>query len=160
SQGVGGSSATGGGAQVATVSGVGGSGGTWWAAGGSGDCVGKEGEYTHYWILGQLPAQTTAYLYARNGAKGRFGGRIASPVPVDIPQDTFQSHNVGSLGYTQTETEWYFLEVTGDCPFMVNFDRVAQVLVAEDTFEDRHGDSIHDKPPTRLGQNLTFAFGE
>ncbi len=117
-------------------------------------------DVTYYWILGQLPAQTTAYLYAPSGASVTFGGSNSTPVVKTIPADTFVSFHVADLGYMQAGTDWYFLDATGDKPFMLNFDRVVSVLTGASTMEDQHGDSIHDKPPTALGTSFTFPWGQ
>jgi len=112
--------------------------------------------YTDYWILGQLPAQTTVYLYARNGSRVTFGGTIDPPVTIDVLPDTFISRNVADLGYRATGTDWYFLQMTGDQPFMTHLDRVVSVLTGPGTMADWHGDVLHDKPV--LGLHDTFYF--
>jgi len=120
---------------------------------------GSPDEYTYYWILGQNPNQTTVYLYAKDGATVTFNGTIAAPVVVDIPADTFVWYNVGDLGYAQVGIQWYFLEMTSNNKTMVNFDRVVTIRTGSSTYEDCHGDMLHDKPPMELNTTHYYAWG-
>lgn len=112
--------------------------------------------WTEYWLLGQLPDQTTVYVYARNGANITFGGTISSPKTVTVPPDTFTPLNAGTLGYAATGTQWYFLEATGDADFMMSGDRVVNIP-GWTTF---HGDELHDKPGHGLSTSYTFAYAQ
>jgi hypothetical protein len=115
-------------------------------------------DYTYYWIIGQLPEQTHVYIYARDGADVTFGGTIGTPFTISVPSDQFVSYNVGDLGYTQTGTEWYFLEMSSDNSFMVNFDRAVYLKTGSNKYEWKHGDTIHNMPGAKLSATYYFPF--
>jgi hypothetical protein len=117
------------------------------------------GDYTYYWILGQLPIQTHVYLYAKDGAIVSFEGTIATPVVVSVPKGEFVSYNLGDIGYTQAGTEWYFLEMFSDNPIMVNFDRAVYLKTGNNKFEWKHGDQLLNMPMLKLSTKYYFAFG-
>ncbi len=112
--------------------------------------------YTYYWVLGQDPSATNMFLYSKTGATVTFGGTIATPTDIELTADTFSEYNVGSLGYAQEGTEWFFLELTATDDLMVSFDRAVEVQVGEDSFETRHGDSLLNMPARELSQHLYF----
>ncbi len=118
-----------------------------------------EATFNHYWILGQNPAETDIYLYAKDGATITFDGTIATPAVVDVQADLFTELNAGALGYNQTGSEWYFLELFSDKDVLVSFDRSVEIEVAASTFETVHGDSLHNKPPRELSTHLYFPLG-
>jgi hypothetical protein len=115
-------------------------------------------DFTYYWIIGQLPEQTHVYIYARDGADVTFGGTIGTPFVISVPSDQFVSYNVGDLGYTQTGTEWYYLEMSSDNSFMVNFDRAVWLKTGSNKYEWRHGDTIHNMPGAKLSTTYYFPF--
>ncbi len=115
--------------------------------------------YNHYWILGQNPMETNIYLYARNGATVTFDGTIDTPAAITLPADQFSEFNAGALGYDQTGSEWFFLELFSDQDVLVSFDRSVEIQTGETTFETQHGDAIHNKPPRELSTKLYFPLG-
>lgn len=118
-----------------------------------------EPTYNHYWILGQNPVETNIYLYAKNGATITFDGTIDTPTVINLPADQFSEFNAGALGYDQTGSEWFFLELFSDKDVLVSFDRSVQILTGENTFETQHGDAMHNKPPRELSTKLYFPLG-
>jgi len=115
-----------------------------------------EPTYNHYWILGQNPVETNIYLYAKEGATITFDGTITTPSVVTLQADLFTEFNAGTLGYDQTGSEWFFLELFSDKDVLVSFDRSVEIQTGAATFETVHGDSIHNKPPRELSTHLYF----
>ena len=118
-------------------------------------------DYTYYWILGQLPQQTDAYLYARDGASVTFDGMISSPVTIEVPPDRLMRYNVGTdIGFTtQLEGDYYFLELESDNPVMVTFNFSVLLEVDEGVFEWSYGDDIRNMPPMEFSSEYYLPLG-
>ena len=115
--------------------------------------------YTYYWVLGQNPKNSTVYIFAKYGAEIEFGGTIGTPVTKQVDAGVFTSFNIGDLGFTEEEKEFYYLEMKSNNPVMVVFDRVFILHKEEFEYREMHTDSLFKKPPMELSNKYIYAFG-
>jgi hypothetical protein len=112
----------------------------------------------YYWILGQLPAQSHIYLYSREGCNVTFSGTINRTITTYVPANKFVWYNVGSLGFSQKDIDWYFFEIYSLKPVMVNLDRAVYVKTDSSSFSWKHGDQLHNMPVTELNTSYHISF--